>query len=139
MPAIRQQINIAASPRVVWRALTTAEGLKSWWVDEARVDGRTGGRVVVVSEDDEGEPVEEAGVFLEFRPTRKIEIAWDSTGTLPTRGSNLQFQIATAEGETRVVLVHSGGADMDDEDVCKALNKAWKGALRSLRDSLEEQ
>lgn len=139
MPAIRQQINIAASPRVVWRALTTADGLTSWWVDEARVDGRTGGRVVVVTEDDEGEPVEEAGVFLEFRPTRRIEIAWDSTGSLPTRGSRVQFQLARADGETRVVLVHSGGADMEDEDVCKSLNKAWRGALRSLRDSLESE
>ena len=54
MSAIRHQINIAAPIRTVWTALTTADGLMSWWADEARIDPRPGGRVVVTTEDDDG-------------------------------------------------------------------------------------
>lgn len=137
MPAIRQQINIAASPRVVWRSLTTADGLTSWWVDEARVDARKGGRIVLMSEDDEGEPMEERGVFLEVRPTRKLEIAWDSTGKALTKGSRVQFQLARDGDETRVLVVHQGGKALEDPEIHEQLNKGWRAALRALRGSLE--
>jgi len=138
MPAVRQQINIAAGPRTVWRALTTAEGLTSWWVDEARVDARAGGRVVLVSEDDEGEPMEERGVFLEIRPTRKLEIAWDSTGKAVTKGSRVQFQLARDGDETRVLVVHSGGEALEDEEAREQINKNWRSALKALRSALED-
>lgn len=138
MPAIRQQINIAASPRVVWRSLTTADGLTSWWVDEARVDARKGGKIVVVSEGDDGEPMEERGVFLEVRPTRKLEIAWDSVGKALTKGSRIQFQLARDGDETRVLVVHQGGEALEDPEIHEQLNKGWRAALRALRGSLED-
>lgn len=137
MPAVRQQIDIAVGPRAVWRALTTAEGLTSWWVDEARVDPRPGGRIVVVSEDDDGEPLEEAGLFLEVRPTRKLEIAWDNMGKAVTKGTRINFQIARTGDETRVVVVQQGSEALDDPEVHQRLDKGWKAALRALRDSLE--
>lgn len=138
MPAVRQQINVAASPRAVWRAFTTADGLTSWWVDEARVEARTGGRVVLVSEDDDGEPMEERGVILEYRPTRKLEIAWDNVGKAPTKGSRVQVQLARAGDETRVVVVHSGGAALEDPEHHEQLSKSWRSALRALRGALED-
>ena len=138
MPAVRQQINIAASPRTVWRALTTADGLTSWWVDEARVDARSGGRIVLVSEGDDGEPMEERGVFLEVRPTRKLEIAWDSTGKALTKGSRVQFQIARDGDETRLLVVHSGGEALEDEEINEQITKGWRAALRALRSALED-
>jgi uncharacterized protein YndB with AHSA1/START domain len=136
MPAIRQQIDIATGPRAVWRAFTTAEGLTAWWVDEARVEPRTGGRVVLVSEGDDGEPVEERGMFLEFKPTRKLEIAWDNTGKAPTKGSRILVNINRAGEDTRVSVVHSG-ADVEEGDLHESLTKGWKAALGALRDSLE--
>jgi uncharacterized protein YndB with AHSA1/START domain len=137
MPAIRQQINIDASTRQVWRALTTAEGLESWWVDDARVDAREGGRIVLTSEDDEGEAVEEAGLFHEFRPMRRIEITWDNAGKAPTRGTRIQFNIARDGEETRLIVIHSGKGILDDEELRPALQKEWKQALLALRSSLE--
>ena len=138
MAAVRQQINIDSTPRTVWAAFTTAEGLTSWWVDEApRVDARKGGRIVVVSEGDDGEPVEESGIFHEVRPTRKIEIAWDQRGKAETAGSRIVIQIARDGDETRVSIVHSGGELFDDAEWRGALDKEWKSALKSLRSSLE--
>jgi len=138
MPAIRRQIYIAASPRTVWRALTTAEGLMAWWADDARVDARKGGRIVLQTEDDEGNPVEERGIFHELRPIRKIEIAWDSNSTAPTRGSRILFQVAKDGDETVLNLVHSGGDLLEDEEQRAAMDKTWRQALLALRDALEE-
>ena len=137
MSAIRQQINIARPIRAVWTALTTADGLMSWWADDARVDARPGGRVVVFTEGDDGEPMEERGILHELRPTRKIEIAWDSNSPALTRGTRLLFQLARDGEETRVSMVHSGRGVLEDEEARDTLDKDWRRALRSLRDALE--
>lgn len=139
MTAIRQQINIDASPRAVWRALTTEAGVTSWWVDEARMDARAGGRVVLTSQDDEGNPLEERGIFHEIRPTRKIEIAWDSSSPAPTKGTRIEFHIARDGDETRVSVVHAGGGVLEDEAARGVLDKAWRQALHALRDALEAE
>ena len=138
MPAIRRTINIATSPRTVWRALTTAEGLQSWWADEARVDGREGGHVVITSEDDEGNPVEERGMFHTFRPIRKIELAFDSNSPGPLAGTRVMFQVARDGDETRINLVHSGSGPLDDEEARDALDTDWRRALKALRSGLED-
>jgi len=137
MSSIRYQINIATNARSVWAALTTADGWESWYADAARVDARKGGRIVLTSEDDEGNPVEEIGIFLTYRPTSRLEIQWDSTGKAPTRGGRLSFNIARDGDETRVALVHSGGEVLSDEEARASLEKAWGYAFKALRGYLE--
>lgn len=137
MSAIRQQINIAASQRTVWNAITTADGWKSWWADEARVDPREGGRIVLVSENAEGQPIEERGIFHELRPTRKVEIAWDGNSPSLTRGTRLVFTISRDGDETRLSLVHSGGGPLEDDVARDRMDKEWRDGLRTLRQSLE--
>lgn len=138
MASIRHQINIAAPARAVWNALTTEQGLTSWWVDAARVEPRQGGRIVLESEGDEGERVEERGMFHEIRPTRRIEIAWDGNSPGPTRGTRIEFAVARDGDETRLSLVHSGGGVLEDEEAREQLDRSWRAALRALRDHLEE-
>jgi len=137
MSSIRHQINIAANPRAIWAALTTAEGWTSWYADEARVDARKGGRIVLISEDDEGEPVEEIGIILTYRPTSRLEVQWDSHGKASTRGGRLSFNIARDGEDTRVALVHSGGEVLNDEEARAGLEKAWGFAFKALRGHLE--
>ena len=137
MGSVRQQINIDASARSVWKQLTTAEGLEQWWADDARVDASVGGRITLKNIGDDGEPVEERGTFLEARPTRKLEIKWDPGSPSPTAGSRVRFQVARDGGETRVAVIHTGPF-LDEEEVFKAFNKEWRSALRALRSSLED-
>ncbi len=137
MAAIRRQILIVASPRAVWRALTTTEGIEAWWADSARVDAREGGRIILTSEDDDGNPLEERGIFHALRPIRRVEIAWDAAGKAPTRGTRVQFQVVRDGDETLLNLVHSGGGALDDEEARAALDKTWRQALNALRDALE--
>lgn len=136
MSAIRQQINVAASQRTVWKALTTEEGVTAWWVDRARVDARAGGRLILYSEGDDGGEVEERGMFHELRPTRKIEIAWDSNSPAPTKGSRIDFHIAQDGEDTRISVIHTGAA-LDDAALRTSLEAGWRQALHALRDALE--
>jgi uncharacterized protein YndB with AHSA1/START domain len=137
MSAIRQHINIAVPVRTVWRAITTPDGLSSWWADEARIEARAGGRVVVVTEGDDGEPVEERGMLHRIQPTRVMEIAWDSNSPAATRGTRIMFQVARSGEETRLRVVHSGAGVLDDDEARAEIEKDWKRALLALRSSLE--
>jgi uncharacterized protein YndB with AHSA1/START domain len=137
MASIRQQINIDAGLREVWRALSTVDGWTSWYADDARVDPRKGGRITLSAIGDDGEPVDEVGIFLTFRPTRKLEVAWDSTSPAITKGTTISFQVARDGDETRLALVHSGGGVLEDEGARDALVKEWRQAFHALRDVLE--
>ncbi len=137
MSAIRHQITITASPRSVWRALTTEEGVTSWWVDQARIEARAGGRIVLTSEGEDGSPIEERGIFHSIQPTRKIEIVWDTNSQAPTKGTRIEFIVGLDGEETRVSVVHSGHGILDDAEKRAELDKGWKQALQALRDSLE--
>ena len=137
MPAIRRHVYIAASQRTVWRALTTAEGLASWLVDEARVDPRNGGRIVWTYEGDDGEPINDIGTILKWRPTSHLEIKWDRSNKGPGAGSRLSFQLARDGDETRLSLVHGGGEAFDDEVQRSAMDKEWRQALTALQGQLD--
>jgi uncharacterized protein YndB with AHSA1/START domain len=139
MPAIRRHIHIATTPRRVWRALTTAEGLKEWLVDDARVDARKGGRIILTFEGDDGEPVEAVGFIHKWRPTSQLEISWDNVGKYEGRGSNLAFQVAMDGDEARLSLVMSGGDAMADEERFAALNKEWRRDLAALQGLLDDK
>jgi len=140
MPAIRRHIHIAARPRTVWKAITTSEGLRSWLVDDARIDARQGGRVVWIGEDDEGNRVEEKGVIHKWRPTSHLEISWDKMGNFPTTGTRLTFQLALDGDETRVSVIHSGSAPILDEGEDRdQLDVDWRRALKSLQTLLDSE
>lgn len=138
MAAIRHQINVAVPVRTVWKALTTEQGLVSWWANRARVDARAGGRLVLHHTGPEGTPeLEERGIFHELRPTRKIEIAWDANSPSPAKGSRITFQLARDGDETRLSLVQSGGGALEDEEARGLLDEAWRQRLLQLRSALE--
>jgi len=132
MSSIREQVIIHVPARTVWNALTTAEGVSTWWADAARIDPREGGRIVL----ERGEETER-GIFLSLRPTRKIELAWDAGSPAVTKGSRVTFQLGRGDGGTKLHVVHSGGSFLSDEEAREAVAANWKAWLLTLRDSLE--
>lgn len=138
MASVRQQINVAVGPRALWRAFTTADGLASWWVDSGRIDAKEGGRVVLDTEDDEGNTLQECGIIRVYRPTRALEFTFDRAPETPWAGSTVKVALARDGADTRVVIVHSGKSEtFTDEAKRDALVREWRGALRSLRGALE--
>lgn len=136
MSTIRRQISIAATPRAVWNALTTPEGLVHWLGSEARVDPRQGGRIVV-KVGAEGGVVEEAGLLHVFRPTAKLEITWDKYSAGPWKNTLTQFQVAR-DGKETILNVQHIGSPLEDDALRTAVDVAWKKALLTLRDGLEQ-
>lgn len=136
MSTIRRQISIAATPRAVWNALTTPEGLASWLGSEARVDPRQGGRIVM-KVGANGGTVEEAGLLHVFRPTAKLEITWDKYSAGPWKNTLTQFQVAR-DGKETILNVQHIGAPLEDETLRQTVDTAWKKALLVLRDGLEQ-
>jgi len=137
MAAIRRHVYIANGARAVWRALTTSEGLEKWLAEDARVDGRKGGRVVLSGTDLDAEH-DVLGMIHTWRPTSKLEITWDNIGAAETKGGTVAFQVARDGDETRVSIVHSGGAALEDEERRAKLDNAWKVALETLQALLDE-
>lgn len=131
MPAIRRQVSIQTPARTAWNALATGDGLASWLADEARVDGRVGGRIVLKMDD-----VEERGVVQTFRPTAKFEVTFDTISPGPWKGTSLAVSVARDGNETVVNVVHAG-ACFDDEAKREEADTAWRRALAGLRDALE--
>jgi uncharacterized protein YndB with AHSA1/START domain len=137
MAAIRRHVYIANGARAVWRALTTSEGLEKWLAEDARVDGRKGGRVVLTGTDLDAEH-DVLGMIHTWRPTAKLEITWDNIGAAETKGGTVAFQVARDGDETRVSIVHSGGEALEDEERRAKLDNAWKVALETLQALLDE-
>jgi uncharacterized protein YndB with AHSA1/START domain len=138
VPAIRRQVNIAAAQRAVWNALTTSEGLTSWWADEARIDPRAGGRVVIGNKNGEDQVTEERGFIHTWRPTSRLEIAFDNVGNSELKGTRLSFSLARDGDETLLAMVHSGGEALEEEARRQALDDEWKRAFKALQSHLDQ-
>ena len=137
MPAIRRHIHIATTPRAVWNALTTAEGLGRWLADEVRIEPRQGGRVVLTRKNAEGETVEARGLIHKWRPISHFEIAFERLGSYPGRGSHLAFQLTQDGGEARLSLQQSGGEALDDAETTRRLDDQWRADFARLQALLD--
>jgi len=98
---IERTVVLPASPEEVWPALTESGRLASWLDAEVELDGRLGGRVVVV---DEGG--ERWGTVEWFEPGRMLVLRlWEKADRLC--GSRLEFTLDGVEDGTRLTVVES--------------------------------
>lgn len=129
---IARTVQLAHPPAAVWAALTTAEGLASWFGDEAVIDLRPGGsaRMAWASGDTAEmrvERVEEPAVFA---------YTWRIHG-LPTddpRRTYVEFTLEPVEGGTRLTVVETGFAQLPDD----AHRAAFDGNVRGWESELGE-
>lgn len=134
MSTIRRQIAIDASPRTIWQSLTTVDGLKRWLADDARLEPRAGGRVVLRVRGLEGEDV---GLLHVFRPTGRMEIMWDKQAPGEWRGTHVSFQVARDVAESLVHVQHAG-AMFEDDGTRARFDAFWRDALSRLQADLEK-
>ena len=129
---IQRTVEIAHPRDKVWAALTTAEGLGSWFGDEATIDLRPGGSARMrwtggSSVDMRVERVEEPIVFA---------FTWRIHG-LPEddpRRTYVEFTLEPAGAGTRLTVVESGFAQLPED----AYRKAYDGNTRGWRSELGE-
>ena len=130
---------IAARPSIVFDALTTPEGMTSWWgPDEgpvlfAAADAKVGGQFQVRFRKLDGSEHECSGEFLEIETQRRIVMSWQWTfGGAPGelgRVSRLELHLRPIDTGTELTLIH---ASLHDEESARSHRWGWDGALSKL-------
>jgi uncharacterized protein YndB with AHSA1/START domain len=125
------ELEIDATPEEVWEAIATGEGLRRWFVEDARVTPGVGGSIRVSwGGDDAGESAIEV-----WEPGRRLRLA-----DAPFMGGDLvqEWTLETRGGRTVLRFVHSNFPDSDDWDgIYDSMNRGWELFLATLRHSLE--
>jgi uncharacterized protein YndB with AHSA1/START domain len=135
---IERTIEVAHPPAKVWAALTTAEGLGTWFGNQATIDLRPGGaaQMTWASGDKASlriERVEEPTVF---------GFTWGIYG-LPDddlRRTYVEFTLAPIDTGTRLTVIESGFAQLPDESHRKAFDgntEGWASELAELVEYLD--
>jgi uncharacterized protein YndB with AHSA1/START domain len=130
---IERVVEIAHPPSKVWAALTTAEGLGTWFGDRATIDLRPGGAATLAwnegfTQDLRVERVEEPRVFA---------FTWHIYG-LPDddpRRTYVEFTLEPVDSGTRLTVVETGFAQLADDAHDKAFGgnvKGWASELGEL-------
>ena len=129
---------IAARPSIVFDALTTAEGIGSWWgpdnepVLAAVSDARVGGGYLVRFRTADGNEHEARGEYLEMvRPERVVmSFRWVFGGVPEEIGnvSRIEMELRAIEGETELTFTHA-----NLKEVSKLSHEGgWGAALTKL-------
>ncbi len=131
------QIDLSASPDVVWEALTQPEIVQRWFATEARLSPGVGGEIVWNWDDRHTWPQK----IQVWEPGSLLVTDYDS-GTPNPDGSphpiTMEFRLEGDGGRTTLRLVHSGfGPQADFDAEYDGISRGWPVELRSLRLYLE--
>lgn len=132
---IERTVEIAHPPAKVWTALTTAEGLGTWFGNRATIDLRPGGAAQMSWDhghkaDMRIERVEEPSVF---------GFTWHIYG-LPDedpRRTYVEFTLEPVGAGTRLTVVESGFAQLPDDAYDKAFHGNTEGWAAELGELVE--
>lgn len=135
---IERTLELAHPPAKVWAALTTAEGLGTWFGEQATVDLRPGGQAHLKWS---------SGDTAELRIERLEEprvfgYTWNIYG-LPAedpRRTYVEFTLEPAGAGTRLTVVESGFAQLPDDAYGKAYGAntdGWRIELGELAEYLD--
>jgi uncharacterized protein YndB with AHSA1/START domain len=123
---------IKAQPHIVFEALTTAEGIASWWGPDAgpvllaESDPRVGGRYRVRFRRLRGTEHECSGEFLVVDPPRRVVISWRWKDGEDPGESQVEMVLRAIDVGTELTFTHSR---LHDESSRDSHEEGWAGAL----------
>jgi uncharacterized protein YndB with AHSA1/START domain len=128
---IERTVELAHAPERVWAALTTADGLRAWFGNEATIDLRPGGAARM--------RWNEEGFTAEMRVERVEEptvfgFTWGIYG-LPAddpRRTYVEFTLEPAGAGTRLTVVETGFAQLPEDAYRKAYDGNTEGWAKEL-------
>jgi len=130
---IERTVELAQPPERVWAALTTAEGLGTWFGNRAEVDLRVGGQATLTW--DSGDT---ASLTIErLEPPRVFGYTWPVYG-LPDgdpRRTYVEFTLTPHGAGTTLTMVESGFAQLPDTEHKAAFSgndRGWTNELAEL-------
>ncbi len=131
---IERTLELAHPPERVWAALTTAEGLGTWFGNKASVDLRVGGQVTLAWDSGDTATL----VIERLEPPRVFGYTWPIHG-LPAgdpRRTSVVFTLEPTGAGTTLTVVESGFAQVPDADQHRAAfggnTEGWASELGEL-------
>jgi uncharacterized protein YndB with AHSA1/START domain len=108
---------VNATPAEVWRAWTTTEGMTEWWVEDADIELKIGGKFELYMLPDnaefKGNRGSEGCTILAYAPERMLAATWNAPPTFPEQRQQhtritVLFDPVEDGAQTKVTLIHSG-------------------------------
>lgn len=133
----KNEIEIAAPPADVWRALSEGEALARWFATAAEVEAGVGGRWKVSWDDT---PPAEYGRIETWEPGRRLSLVYLSTrdGEQQRLVQDIELEALDGGARTRVRVVASGfSSDASWDDEFEGTRNGWAVFLCNLRHYLE--
>lgn len=130
MPDIMHRIGIASPAHVVYNALTTDEGLSTWWTSDTAGAGAVGS--IIQFRFNGGGPDFKV---VELKPDSLVR--WEHSGAMPEAwmGTEVSFELTPGAGQTYVLFKHSKWKEASDfMGHCSA---KWAVFMLSLKDAIE--
>jgi uncharacterized protein YndB with AHSA1/START domain len=129
---IERSINVAHPPTTVWQALTTAEGLGTWFGQKATVDLRVGGLAQLTFDGHDTVDLR----IERLEPPHVFGYTWGISG-LPAddpRRTYVEFTLEPVGDGTRLTVVESGFAQVPDD----VYSGAYGGNVEGWQHELDE-
>ncbi len=132
MDDIMHWISIDAPPARVFDAVTTAQGLSSWWTSDVEADAAVGDVSVFGFND--------RSVVFRMRVDELAAphcVRWTCVGDFPEwEGTRIEFRIEeTDEGQSNLTFTHAGWEST--EGFFRQCNTDWGRLMYYLKDYLE--
>lgn len=133
---ITEEITVSKNIEEVWDALTTADGLASWFAGRAEIDLRPGGAMTLhwAEYDDKADCVVET-----VEPPSRFSYRWDLSRGRGDGWTLVTFELNATDAGTTVAVVESGLAALPDDIYPRALEEntsGWKSEMGDLLDFL---
>lgn len=125
MPDILHRVGIDAKPERVYRALTTIDGLRGWWVSTT-TGGAAPGQTIDFGFCDMQVVAAEPDRLLQWRCTRGLD-EWV--------GTTVTFRLSWEDEQTIVLFTHAGWKE--PVEFMHHCSTKWAVFLLSLRDQVE--
>jgi uncharacterized protein YndB with AHSA1/START domain len=133
MADIMHLVRIAAPQERVYEALTTTEGIRSWWTRDADLDSRIGGTGTFRFHD--GASVTSVAVKELESP---LHVVWKTISSFRPEwpGTTIHFDLRAEKGGTVVSFAHRGFEQADEHYA--QTTTGWGVYLQRLKDYLEK-
>jgi uncharacterized protein YndB with AHSA1/START domain len=137
LPAIVQEITIAAPAARIFRALTDPNEAPRWWgSDESfrctsmTADLRVGGRWTMTGTNRDGSPFTTAGVYRVVDPPHHLECTWRHDWGEGREETIVRYDLIENDGSTLVRVTHTGFTSSDDH---AGHDRGWAAVLGWLK------
>lgn len=132
---IEHAVLVRASPDKVFRALSTADGLDSWWTRGTQMERRVGGRIHFHWREwgPDRVTVDGSARILQLRENEILAWRWDDAEGYPSRTSELEVERHAEGTVVRVTDTPTDPAAPHGEVIPLGVAAGWGEALALLK------